>query len=869
METCFVELNGPKGNVIIGSLYRPPNTSTKEFLEKYKVLISEICKEKHEIILGMDHNLDLLKLAQHKATEEFLECNLDCGMIPQITKPTRITQTSATLIDNVIVSKRLSGHSESRILIENISDHLPSLVSIGNYKCTQSEELKIYSRDIRKNNIEKLKIALQNKNWELELNPYRNNLDIMTEKFQRVLGEAIDHFTPYKERTINQKQLRKERWLTGALMISINKGKKLYKKSISRDASLNDKKKYNDYMLVLRKVKRYAKKKFYLDKCVEFKSNTRELWRTINHVLGRNNDKSTCITKLRTENLIVTRQKDIANELGDYFSTVGEKFAKKTLKSAKNIDDYMSLILRNNKSIFLVATNTHEISKLIDKLLNKKSSGYDNLDNVLLKKIKDEIALPLSLIFNESLSKGIFPSCMKLGEVVPLYKNKDRSDKSNYRPISLLLTTSKLLEKIVYKRVYGFLNETNQLYCSQYDFRTGHSCNQAVCELIGKISKNIERDWTTICVFLDLSKAFDTLEHSAVLQKLDRYGIRGNALDWFRSYLSNRTIRVKIQKTKSKEFPINYGTPQGSCLGPLIFLIFCNDLNMHLKHMQCIQFADDTTLYLGHPDPILLKNMIEHDLRVLQDWFRANKLTLNVEKSVCLIFNDKYCRKENINMILTLSGKNIPVQTETKFLGVWIDKDLKWDRHVNEITTRVNLRQCLLRRGVNFLTRHAKKILFFAQVQCLFSYGIGAWGNMINRSQQKKLQTIQNKCTRLIDQKCNVAETRKTHNILSINELTKLENYKLWYRKQKNSLPENLLKQMRMDHQSHTIKKVHNYETRNKKQMNLPTARSNAYRTSFLFKGLRDFQLLPNDIKHEQHESHFIRKCKQRLLADR
>ena len=402
---------------------------------------------------------------------------------------------------------------------------------------------------------------------------------------------------------------------------------------------------------------------------------------------------------------------------------MGEKFANNTPKPEKNLDHYQSLILRNHNSIFLAATNPNEITKLIEKLPNKKSSGYDNID-ILLKAIKNEIVVPLSIIFNESLSQGIFPTCMKLAEVVPLFKSKDRSEKSTYRPISLLLTISKLLEKIVYRRVYTFLNNTNQLYCSQYGFRTGNCCNQAVCELIGEIAKNTEKNWTTVCIFLDLSKAFDTLEHTAIFQKLERYGIRGNTLEWFKSYLSNRKIRVKINNTTSKEFPIDYGTPQGSCLGPLIFLIFCNDLNIHLENMQCIQFADDTTLYLGHSNPEELKKMIEQYLQVLQDWFRANKLTLNVEKSVCLIFNDNVCKK--VNMSLTLSGKSIPIEKETKFLGVWLDKDLKWERQITEITNRVKLRQGLLKRGVNFLTKHAKKVLFFAQIQCVLSYGIVA-----------------------------------------------------------------------------------------------------------------------------------------------
>ena len=209
-------------------------------------------------------------------------------------------------------------------------------------------------------------MALQSKNWDLELKQYKNNIDVMTERFQRILGEAIDHFTPYRERTINYRRIRKEKWMTGSLVNSINKGKKLYKKSIGGEATNQDLKRYRDYMLVLRKVKRYAREKYYLDRCIEFKSNTRKLWKTINQIIGRKSDKSTCISELKTENLVITRQKDIANELGSFFSTVGQKFAKNTPKPMNDINHYLSLILRNDNSIFLAATDPQEIAKLIE-----------------------------------------------------------------------------------------------------------------------------------------------------------------------------------------------------------------------------------------------------------------------------------------------------------------------------------------------------------------------------------------------------------------------------------------------------------------------------------------------------------------------
>ena len=195
-----------------------------------------------------------------------------------------------------------------------------------------------------------------------------------------------------------------------------------------------------------------------------------------------------------------------------------------------------------------------------------------------------------------------------------------------------------MLEKVVYKRVCTFLDSTNQLYNSQYGFRAKHSCSQAISELVGEVVKNTERNLTTCSIFIDLSKAFDTLEHFTVIKKLERYGIRGQKLLWFKSYLECRKLGIRCttdQQGKtdiSDTYDIEYGTPQGSCMGPLIFLIFCNDISLSLQHMQCIQFVDDTTLYLGYKNSNYLQYCINYELRILQDWFRANKLTLNATK---------------------------------------------------------------------------------------------------------------------------------------------------------------------------------------------------------------------------------------------
>ena len=392
--------------------------------------------------------------------------------------------------------------------------------------------------------------------------------------------------------------------------------------------------KYRNYRNLLTKLKCKCKLNYYKDKCKEFCSNAKKLWHIINTCIGKQSDKTNIINYIKVGNIDIYDSKQIADEMGQFFSTI----------------------------------------------------GYDNIDNILLKSIKNVVSEKLASLFNLSMSNGVFPEQMKLAEVVPLYKSKERFLTSNYRPISLLITISKILEKVVHKRTYEFLNKQNQFYNSQYGFRSHHSCENTIAELVGNILKNKENGKTTISLFLDLSKAFDSLQHETLLKKLEIYGIRGVALEWFSSYLKDRSMRAKCttgfsNSELSQTYKTDFGTPQGSCLGPLLFIIFCNDLNIHLMYLSCIQFADDTTLYGSSRSLRLLQCEIEHDLAIITGWFRANKLTLNAEKTIYVIFSRKNELSEDIK--LRLGGHIIPCRTETKFLGIWIDKNLDWKKQTD------------------------------------------------------------------------------------------------------------------------------------------------------------------------------------------
>ena len=744
-ENISVEIKTCSSESILSCIYRPPNTDQKLFIKSFTELGNKVYLEKNkEWIIGLDHNMDLIKSEQHANTETFLEEILRLELYPLITCPTRVTKSSATLIDNILVSRSLYNKSSSAIIINDLSDHLPCISVIDNMKSRKGETIELIKRDMKGENIKQLRFALSKHNWST----IHGNIDVSA-KFDYVhttILRYIDQHCPEKRIKISNKKIIKEPWLFKGLIKCIDKQKKLYKQHLINKTE-EDTQRYKVYRRTLQKILRKRKQNHYQEQCIKYKSNTKRLWKMVNQITSTHNDKSTVINSIKVGNVEFTKPKDVTNKLGDYFSSIGSNLANKTGVSKKNVNFYIDQITKNNKSIFLEPCTVEEITRIINNIPNKKSSGYDGVSNALLKDLRDELLVPLTVVFNESLNQGVFPSTMKHAEVIPLFKTGLRNLATNYRPISLLLTLSKILEKLVYERVYKFLN-TDQLYKSQYGFRSKHSCIDAVLELMSNVIKGWENNEHTIALFIDLSKAFDTLEHAVLFKKLECYGIRGIALDWFKSYLTGRTLSVKCKVAESNgveisdHFPVNYGSPQGSCLGPLIFLVFCNDLYHVLDWCNCILFADDTTIYKSHKSPRFLECCLMEDLTTLSDWFTANKLTLNLNKTVCMLFSPKKITKIEIKM----NNVVIPQVSNTKFLGIWIDEKLNWHVHTTKLIQKISRNIHLLRLSGKILNRHTLKMLYYAQIFSHINYGIGLWGNLTSKQTIQKLQKLQNKC---------------------------------------------------------------------------------------------------------------------------
>ena len=293
----------------------------------------------------------------------------------------------------------------------------------------------------------------------------------------------------------------------------------------------------------------------------------------------------------------------------------------------------------NENSFFFRPTNKDEILLTINKLESGKSSGPNSIPSTILELIKYEIASPLAEIANLSFETGIYMNKLKMSHVLPIYKDTGNLlDCSNYRPISLLSNLNKIFEKIVHSRLYDFLERCNIIYMNQFGFRKKHSTIHALLSMTEDIRNAIDNDFLVCGVFIDLKKAFDTVDHNILLEKLNYYGVRGVTNNWFRSYLTNRYQKVTINGHKSKNALMRFGVPQGSVLGPLLFLLYINDLHYAIKNSTTRHFADDTNLIIKNKSAKVLTRDLNVDLAQLSKWLRANKISLNTKKTELIIF---------------------------------------------------------------------------------------------------------------------------------------------------------------------------------------------------------------------------------------
>ena len=318
-----------------------------------------------------------------------------------------------------------------------------------------------------------------------------------------------------------------------------------------------------------------------------------------------------------------------------------------------------------------------------------KALGPNSLPTFILKLCTEFFATYLTKTINISFVTGIFPDLCKMAKVIPIFKKDDPLDCVNYRPISLLPIFSKIFEKIIYSRMYEFLESNKLIYNRQFGFRANHSTNHALISMTESIKSFLDSGDFVAGIFIDLEKAFDTVNHQILCNKLNYYGFRGKINDLIKSFLTNRKQFVSVNGYDSSQLEIKCGVPQGSTLGPLLFLVYINDLRFSLRYATPSHFADDTSIIYASKILKTIETNLNYDLKCVTEWLRSNRLALNVSKTKLLFFRSKN-KNLPLNISIKIQGKRIIPSSHVKYLGIFVDEYLSWNCYVKELSNKLS-----------------------------------------------------------------------------------------------------------------------------------------------------------------------------------
>lgn len=756
-ECIGIEL--PTLKTILVAVYRTPDSDEKIFLSRLEMTLEKLYKESHSIFICGDINIDFMK--ESKGKSNLVSLIETFNMKALIHSPTRITETSKTAIDNIFTNV-LSEKCLIETNMVHFSDHSVIFISApkSNRSTIREKQIKKKGRIYSGENIMHFKHLLQLETWDAVYNT--QDVEDKAMNFIKTFCKYFNEALPLKYNTIKKKC---SSWVTPGIVRSSHTMDELYKlrKQNPTDANIS---KHKEYKRVFQKVKRAAKKMHFKNEIHKSRNKAKTAWRIIGEESGKTVSHETNI-RLKHNDKLVNDPLQVANIFNENFINVGQNTLVSGIDKKVDFIDKLNNVVTNPESkLLLEPTNSNEIWEIIKNMKGTTSTDIYGLSAKVVKSVAEFIVRPLTDICNRSLESGVFPKWFKFSKTIPIYKKGDKSMSTNYRPISLLPIFSKILEKVVYNRLIRYLEQNNIILNNQNGFRKGKSTLTAAFSLTEEILQALDKKEKVLGFFFDLSKAFDTVNHITLLKKLDYYGIRGIPHEWFKSYLNDRQQCVEIvavnecsnimETIQSNHLTIKTGVPQGSILGPIMFLILINDLPANVSDGVTVQFADDISEILARLNLDNLEETANNMLTENTQWFGANELQLNRGKTKMLHFHAG--KTEPLGLAIYCEGIPNPrdsnmgrlnLSDSTEFLGLHLDDKLNWEQHIVNLISKLSS-ACFLLRRINMIVDESTcRSIYFSYFHSLMSYGIALWGNSPAR---QKVFVMQKKAVRIVAQ---------------------------------------------------------------------------------------------------------------------
>ena len=533
---------------------------------------------------------------------------------------------------------------------------------------------------------------------------------------------------------------------------------------------------------------------FYSNKIIECQNRSKALWKVINEITQRKKKTNGILQKLRLENgRFIENPSDIAKTLNEYFVNVGPNLAEKLPLSNTAFENYLNENNSPNNSFYLAPTTPKEISDTGSSFSSSMCEAPDLISPKFFKMCAAPLSEILAKLINQCFTNGYFPKCLKLAKVIPIFKGGNTQDLGNWRPISITPCIAKLIEKLVKKRLVSFLDKHNILSKYQFGYRSQHSTTHAILNICDNILNNFDAKKHTVSIFLDLSKGFDCVNHKILLKKLHHYGVRGVALEFFKSYLHDRKQFTTVNGVSSDWLPVMCGVPQGSVLGPLLFLLYTNDL-ANSTNFSINLFADDTCLSMSCTSLIELNRKCNIEATLVDNWFRANRLTTNSKKASKFLlsrYSFGLSEHQNSNFRIKMGNTELENVNSVKYLGVMLDANISWSDQIEFLATKLSRSAGIFSKLRYYLNTKTLIEMYHALFNSHLQYAILCWGST-NSTNLHRLQVLQNRAIRNMTKSPRFFRLDNHFlnlRILKVHDIYNLEVAKFMYRYSHNTLP--------------------------------------------------------------------------------